>query len=84
MIYETLTTMRLPVILWTLIAPLLIPAFAEARLTRITAGPPTVIDFPSFGATGPYMKIAGTFEVSSTLQIDGMPSLLTSTSRRKL
>ena len=62
MIYETLTTMRLPVILWTLIAPLLIPAFAEARLTRITAGPPTVIDFPSFGATGPYMKIAGTFE----------------------
>ena len=33
-----LTTMRLPVILWTLIATPLIPAFAEARLTRITRG----------------------------------------------
>jgi hypothetical protein len=35
---------------------------AEARLTRITAGPPEVIDLPSFGKTGPYWKILGTFE----------------------
>src|SRR5262245_57137499 len=48
-------------ILWMLIA-LLTPALADARLTRISAGPATVIDFPSFGATGPYLKIAGTFE----------------------
>jgi hypothetical protein len=35
---------------------------AEARLTRITAGPATLIDLPAFGDTGPYLKIAGTFE----------------------
>jgi len=35
---------------------------AEARLTRITAGVPTTIDLPVFGATGPYLRIAGTFE----------------------
>ena len=35
---------------------------AEARLTRITAGPATVIDLPVFGTTGPYLKIAGTYE----------------------
>jgi hypothetical protein len=35
---------------------------AEARLTRITEGPATVIDLPAFGATGPYLKIAGTFD----------------------
>jgi Alpha/beta hydrolase domain len=35
---------------------------AEARLTRITAGPATFIDLPAFGDTGPYLKIAGTFE----------------------
>jgi hypothetical protein len=34
----------------------------EARLTRITVETSTVVDFPSFGATGPYLKIAGTFE----------------------
>src|SRR5438445_11868448 len=35
---------------------------AEARLTRIIAGPATFIDLPVFGDTGPYLKIAGTFE----------------------
>lgn len=35
---------------------------AEARLTRIHAGPPTLIDLPVFGATGPYLKISGTYE----------------------
>ena len=35
---------------------------AEARLTRITAGPATFIDLPAFGDTGPYLKISGTFE----------------------
>jgi hypothetical protein len=35
---------------------------AEARLTRITAGPATFIDLPAFGDTGPYLKIAGTYE----------------------
>jgi hypothetical protein len=35
---------------------------AEARLTRIIAGPATFIDLPAFGDTGPYLKIAGTFE----------------------
>lgn len=34
----------------------------EARLTRITAEPATVIALPSFGSTGPYLKIVGTFE----------------------
>jgi hypothetical protein len=35
---------------------------AEARLTRITVQSQTVVDFPSFGKTGAYYKIAGTFE----------------------
>jgi len=35
---------------------------AEARLTRITTTSSSVVDFASFGATGPYLKIAGTFE----------------------
>ena len=35
---------------------------AEARLTRISAGPATIIDLPAFGTTGPYLKIAGTYE----------------------
>ena len=35
---------------------------AEARLTRITAGPVTLIDLPTFGETGAYLKIAGTYE----------------------
>jgi len=35
---------------------------AEGRLTKLNARPATVIDLPSFGATGPYLKIAGTFE----------------------
>jgi len=34
----------------------------EARLARLTAEPATVIAFPSFGSTGPYLKIVGTFE----------------------
>ena len=61
MIYEA-PIMKQRTIFWLLTTMLLIPALAEARLTRITAGPATVIDFPSFGATGPYLKIAGTFE----------------------
>jgi hypothetical protein len=35
---------------------------AQARLVRINAEPPIVIDLPVFGATGPYLKISGTFE----------------------
>src|SRR4029450_11989676 len=54
--------MKQTTIFWLLITMLLLPALAEARLTRLTAGPATVIDFPSFGATGSYLKIAGTFE----------------------
>src|SRR5215470_3207708 len=35
---------------------------AEARLVRINADTTTVVDLPVFGATGPYLKIAGTFD----------------------
>jgi hypothetical protein len=35
---------------------------AQARLVRINADLPTVVDLPAFGATGPYLKISGTFE----------------------
>jgi hypothetical protein len=35
---------------------------AEARLVKIQAGPPVVIDGLAFGATGPYLKIVGTYE----------------------
>lgn len=35
---------------------------AHARLTRINAGAPILIDLPAFGRTGAYLKIAGTFE----------------------
>jgi hypothetical protein len=35
---------------------------AEARVTKITAEPPVVIDLPLFGATGAYLKITGSFE----------------------
>jgi hypothetical protein len=35
---------------------------AEARLVRINVDPPTVVDLPAFGATGPCLKISGTFE----------------------
>src|SRR5262249_50678318 len=35
---------------------------AHARLTRINAGAPVLIDLPAFGRTGAYLKIAGTFE----------------------
>jgi hypothetical protein len=35
---------------------------AQARLVRINADPPTIIDLPAFGATGPYLKISGTFD----------------------
>jgi hypothetical protein len=40
---------------------LALPA-AEARVTKITAEPPVVIDLPLFGATGAYLKITGSFE----------------------
>jgi len=45
-----------------LLVAIALPDAAEARLTRISAGPATVIDLSAFGATGPYLKIAGTFE----------------------
>jgi hypothetical protein len=35
---------------------------AQARLLRINADPAIVVDLPAFGATGPYLKIAGTFD----------------------
>src|SRR5262249_58601883 len=35
---------------------------AEARLTKIHAGPPVLIDVPAFGARGAYLKISGTYE----------------------
>jgi Alpha/beta hydrolase domain len=35
---------------------------AEARLIKIHAGPPTLVDLPVFGTTGPYLKISGTYE----------------------
>lgn len=35
---------------------------AEGKLTRITVTSESVVDHPSFGATGAYRKIAGTFE----------------------
>jgi hypothetical protein len=35
---------------------------AEARLVRINADTTTVVDLPAFGATGPYLKISGTFD----------------------
>jgi hypothetical protein len=35
---------------------------AQARLVRINASPPTVIDLPAFGQTGRYLKLSGTFE----------------------
>jgi hypothetical protein len=35
---------------------------AEARLVRINADNRAVVDLPAFGATGPYLKISGTFD----------------------
>lgn len=35
---------------------------ADARVTRIDWEPPVTVDLPSFGDTGPYLKITGTFE----------------------
>ena len=37
-------------------------ASAQARLIRINADPPSVIDLPAFGPSGPYLKISGTFD----------------------
>ena len=37
-------------------------ASAQARLVRINADPPSVIDLPAFGPSGPYLKISGTFD----------------------
>ncbi len=34
----------------------------EARLIKINAGPATIIDLAVFGATGPYLKVAGIYE----------------------
>jgi hypothetical protein len=39
-----------------------VSADAQARLVRINAEAPVVIDLPAFGATGPYLKISGTFD----------------------
>ena len=56
--------LRLPFVVITLLTLMIAlgEAPAEARLTRIIAGPATFIDLPAFGDTGPYLKIAGTFE----------------------
>ena len=56
--------LRLPFVVITLLTLMsaLSAEPAEARLTRINAGPATFIDLPAFGDTGPYLKIAGTFE----------------------
>jgi hypothetical protein len=35
---------------------------SDARVTRITAGPSVIIEHESFGDTGPYERITGTFE----------------------
>jgi hypothetical protein len=35
---------------------------AEARLIRIHASPPALVDAMVFGATGPYLEISGTYE----------------------
>jgi len=35
---------------------------AQARLVRINGDPPTIVDLPAFGSTGPYLKISGTFD----------------------
>jgi hypothetical protein len=35
---------------------------AQARLVQINADPPTIVELPAFGATGPYLKISGTFD----------------------
>ena len=35
---------------------------AQARLVRINADPPTVVDLGAFGPSGPYLKISGTFD----------------------
>ena len=35
-------------------AMVVLSSAAEARLTRITTSSVSVVDFPSFGATGPY------------------------------
>jgi Alpha/beta hydrolase domain len=43
-------------------AALIVASGAQARLVKINAGPPTEINLPAFGATGPYLKISGTFE----------------------
>ena len=46
----------------SLLAAACVVAPAQARLTRIHANPPVLIDLPMFGATGPYLKITGTYE----------------------
>src|SRR5438067_6648496 len=38
---------------------------AEARLTKIHAEPPVLVEAPVFGATGCYLKISGTYEGES-------------------
>ena len=55
---------RLPFVVITLLTLMIALGAepAEARLTRIIAGPATFIDHPAFGDTGPYLKISGTFE----------------------
>ena len=52
-----------PVVFASLVASAnVFPGMADARVTRINAEPPVIIDLPAFGATGPYQKIVGTFE----------------------
>lgn len=46
----------------TLLLTLALPAAAQGKLTRITVESSTTIDLPSFGDTGAYQKITGTYE----------------------
>ena len=60
----TAQVMKRTAIIWLLIATLLIPAFSEARITKIVIDParsqsPT-FDGRSFGAVGQYEKLRGT------------------------
>jgi hypothetical protein len=61
---RTAQTIKQTTILWVLIALLLIPAFSEARITRIVIDParsqsPT-FEGRSFGTVGQYEKFRGT------------------------
>lgn len=54
--------MAVRVVLLAFVAVFVMSAAAQAKLTRISADSVEAIDLPAFGDTGPYLKIAGTFE----------------------